>query len=92
MLVIVGLAVLLIAVIVAVIGLGSTGTLSVFGIVVGAVAFLGLGALLVGTRRVVLRAHDARRASARFERETAFINRDGEGRHGYEQRARGRSR
>jgi amino acid transporter len=112
MLVIVGLVVMLIAVIVAVVGLlsnagpehplspfsvlgyhvtGSTGTLFLFGIVVGAVALIGLSALLVGTRRVVLRAHDVRRANARFQRETAFINRDRDGRLEHEPRARGRS-
>ena len=73
--VIVGLAVLLIAVLVAVVGVlgnsgtahpltetfsvfgyhvtGSTGTLFVFGMVVGAIAMLGLSVLLAGARHTV---------------------------------------
>jgi hypothetical protein len=96
-LVIVGLIVLLVAGIVAIVGVmsnagaahpptefsvfgydltGSTGTLFLLGIVIGAVASLGLSLLLVGARRTASRAADARRAIARFQREMAFINRD----------------
>ncbi|BBZ34643.1 hypothetical protein [Mycolicibacterium confluentis] len=98
MIVIIGLAVLLVAVIVGVLGVlsnagpahpltdnfavfgyhvtGSTGTLFLFGIVVGAVAMLGMSTLLAGARRTAARGQDARRELARSQRETAFINRD----------------
>lgn len=39
---------------------GSTGTLFLYGIVVGAVALLGLSLLLTGARRTSHRGHDAR--------------------------------
>jgi len=55
---------------------GSTGTLFLSGIVVGAVAMLGMSALLAGARRAATRGHDARRELARSRRETAFLNRD----------------
>lgn len=55
---------------------GSTGTLFLFGIVVGAVAMLGMSALLAGARRAASRGQDARRELARSQRETAFLNRD----------------
>lgn len=98
MVVIVGLIVLVIAVIVALVGVlsnagpthpltenfsvfgyhvtGSTGTLFLFGIVVGAVAVLGLSVLLAGAQRTAYRGRDARRQLARSEREVAFVNRD----------------
>jgi hypothetical protein len=98
MLIIVGLIVLLVAAIVAIVGVlsnagaahpltedfsvlgyhltGSTGTLFLFGIVVGAVALLALSVLLAGTRRTAGRGRDARHEIARFRREMAFINRD----------------
>ncbi len=98
MLVIVGLIVLVIAVIVALVGVlsnagpthpltetfsvfgyhvtGSTGTLFLFGIVVGAVALLGLSVLLAGAQRTAYRGRDARRQLARSERETELANRD----------------
>ncbi len=98
MLVIVGLIVLLVAVLVAVVGVlgnsggahpltenfsvfgyhvtGSTGTLFLFGIVIGAVAMLGLSVLLAGARRTAGRGRDARRDLARSQRETALVNRD----------------
>ncbi len=98
MIVIIGLAVLLVAVIVGIAGVlsnagaahpltdnfgvfgyhvtGSTGTLFLFGIVVGAVAMLGMSALLAGARRTAARGQDARRELARSQRETAFVNRD----------------
>jgi hypothetical protein len=52
---------------------GSTGTLFLYGIVVGAVALLGV--LLAGARLTASRGRDARRELARSQRETAFINR-----------------
>jgi hypothetical protein len=55
---------------------GSTGRLFLFGIVVGAVALLGLNVLVAGARRTVAHGRDARREVARFQREMAFINRD----------------
>ncbi len=98
MVVIVGLIVLMVAVIVAIVGVlnnagpthsltesftvfgyhvtGSTGTLFLFGIVVGAVALLGLSVLLAGAQRTAHRGRDARRQLARSERETVLANRD----------------
>ncbi len=100
MIVIVGLIVLLIAVLVAVVGVlgnsgtahpltetfsvfgyhvtGSTGTLFVFGMVIGAVAMLGLSVLLAGARRTAGRGKDARRDLARSQSEAAFANHDRE--------------
>ena len=55
---------------------GSTGTLFLSGIVVGAVGLLGLSVLLAGARRSANRGRDARRELARAQRETTFVNRD----------------
>ena len=55
---------------------GSTGTLFLFGIVIGAVAMLGLSVLLAGARRTAGRGRDARRELERSQRETEFLNRD----------------
>ena len=55
---------------------GSTGTLFLFGIVVGAVGMLGLSVLLAGARRTAGRGRDARRELKRSQRETAFLNQD----------------
>jgi hypothetical protein len=55
---------------------GSTGTLFLFGIVVGAVAMLGLSVLLAGARRTAGRGSDARDQLARSQRETAFLNQE----------------
>jgi hypothetical protein len=55
---------------------GSTGTLFLVGIVVGAVAMLGLCVLLAGARRTAGRGRDARHELKRSQRETAFLNRD----------------
>ena len=55
---------------------GSTGTLFLFGIVVGAVAMLGLCVLLGGARRTAGRGRDARHELQRSQRETAFLKRD----------------
>ncbi|WP_051574776.1 hypothetical protein [Mycobacterium sp. URHB0044] len=78
MLVIVGLFVLAIAMVVEVVGVLNDASLSYpwFGSAVGAGALVGLGVLLVGARQAVVRVHDTRREEARFQRETAFINRD----------------
>ncbi len=46
--------------------IGSTGTLFLFGIVVGAVAMLGLSVLLGGARRTARRGRDARHELKRF--------------------------
>ena len=55
---------------------GSTGTLFLFGIVIGSLAMLGLSVLLAGAQRTASRGRDARRELKRSQRETAFINRD----------------
>jgi len=57
---------------------GSTGTLFLFGIVIGAVAMLGLCLLLAGARRTAERAKYAQRELKRSQRETAFLNRERE--------------
>jgi hypothetical protein len=54
---------------------GSTGTLFLSGIVVGAVGLLGLSVLLAGARRSAVRGRDARRDLARSQREPAFVKR-----------------
>jgi hypothetical protein len=54
---------------------GSTGTLFLSGIVVGAVGLLGLSVLLAGARRSAVRGRDARRDRARPQRETGFVKR-----------------
>jgi hypothetical protein len=55
---------------------GSTGTLFLFGIAVGAVAMLGLSVLLAGARRTAGRGRDARHELKRSQRQTAFLNQD----------------
>jgi len=55
---------------------GSTGTLFLCGIVVGAVATLGLSVLLAGARRTAGRGRDTRHQLARSQRETAFLNQE----------------
>src|ERR1700719_1197369 len=55
---------------------GSTGTLFLFGIVIGAVAMLGLSVLLAGARRTAGRGRDARSELQRSQREAEFVNRD----------------
>ena len=50
---------------------GSTGTLFLYGIVVGAVGVLGLSLLLAGARRTSRRGRDARRGLKQSRRETA---------------------
>jgi gas vesicle protein len=62
---------------------GSTGTLFLYGIVVGAVALFGLSLLLAGARRTSLRSRAARRGlkqsrneTAQSRNETAAVSRD----------------
>ncbi len=103
MIVIVGLAVLLFAVVVGFVGVlnnagaahplsenfsvlgyhvtGSTGTLFLFGIVIGALAMLGMSVLLAGAQRTAGRGRDARRELQRSQREAAFVNRDHDSEH-----------
>ncbi len=55
---------------------GSTGTLFLYGIVVGALAMAGLSLLLAGARRTSRRGRDARRGLAQSRRETAAVSQD----------------
>jgi hypothetical protein len=55
---------------------GSTGTLFLFGMMVGAIAMLGLSVLLAGTRHTAARGRDARHKLERSRRETAFLNQE----------------
>jgi hypothetical protein len=55
---------------------GSTGTLFLFGIVVGVAAMLGLSVLLAGARRTASRGRDTRDQLAKSQRETAFLNQE----------------
>ena len=55
---------------------GSTGTLFLYGIVVGAVGLLGLSLLLAGARRTGRRGREARRGLAQSRRETAAVSKD----------------
>jgi hypothetical protein len=55
---------------------GSTGTLLLFGIVIGAVAMLGLSVLLAGARRTAGRGRAARHELENSQRETESLNRD----------------
>ncbi|MEY9941829.1 hypothetical protein [Streptacidiphilus sp. MAP5-3] len=55
---------------------GSTGTLFLFGIIVGAAAMLGLGLLLTGARRTSRRGLVARRDLRHSRRETAAVDKD----------------
>src|ERR1700691_1938949 len=54
---------------------GSTGTLFLSGIVVGAVGLAGLSLLLAGARRTAVRGRDARRDLARSRQESAVVKR-----------------
>ena len=53
---------------------GSTGTLFLYGIVVGAIALFGLGLLLAGARRTSRRGSAARRGLKQSRRETAAVS------------------
>jgi hypothetical protein len=55
---------------------GSTGTLFLYGIVVGAAGLLGLSLLLAGARRTSRRARDARRGLRQSRRETAAVSQE----------------
>ena len=55
---------------------GSTGTLFLYGIVVGAVAMAGLSLLLAAARRTSRRGREARRGLAQSRRETAAVSQD----------------
>ena len=66
---------------------GSTGTLFLFGIVIGAVGMLGLSVLLAGARRTAGRGRDARHEVARVQRQMAYMDRDRDARLEHQQRA-----
>ena len=53
---------------------GSTGTLFLYGIVVGALAMLGLSLLLAGARRTSRRGRASRRDLEQSRRETAAVS------------------
>src|ERR1700726_3723766 len=55
---------------------GSTGTLFLYGIVVGSIGLLGLSLLLAGARRTSRRGRDARRGLTQSRRETAAVSQD----------------
>ena len=55
---------------------GSTGTLFLYGIVVGAIALAGLSLLLAGARRTSRRGRDARRGLRQSRQETAAVSAD----------------
>src|ERR1700689_5376065 len=55
---------------------GSTGTLFLYGIVVGAVAMFGLSVLLSGPRRTSRRGRDARRGLKQSRLQTAAVSQD----------------
>jgi hypothetical protein len=57
---------------------GSTGTLFLYGIVVGALAVFGLSLLLGGARRTSRRGREARRGLTKSRRETAAVSQDRE--------------
>ena len=58
---------------------GSTGTLFLYGIVVGALGLLGLSLLLAGARRTSRRGREARRGLTQSRRETAAVSAAGYG-------------
>jgi len=55
---------------------GSTGTLFLYGIVVGAVALAGLSLLLAGARRTSRRGRAARRGLRQSRQQTAAVSQD----------------
>jgi hypothetical protein len=55
---------------------GSTGTLFLYGIVVGAIALLGLSLVLASARRASRRGRAARRGLEQSRRETAALTKD----------------
>ena len=52
---------------------GSTGTLFLFGSVIGALAMLGMSVLLAGAHRTASRGREARRELERSQREVEFV-------------------
>ena len=55
---------------------GSSGTVFLYGIIVGAAGLLGLGLLLAGARRTSRRGRTARRRLSQSRRETAAASRE----------------
>ena len=55
---------------------GSTGTLFLYGIVVGAIAVIGLSLLLAGARRTSRRGREARHGLKESRRQTAAVSQD----------------
>ena len=55
---------------------GSTGTLFLYGIVLGAIAVLGLSLLLAGARRTSRRGREARHGLKESRRQTAAVRQD----------------
>jgi hypothetical protein len=55
---------------------GSTGTLFLYGLVVGTIGLLGLSLLLAGARRSSVRGRTARRGLAQSRRETAAVSQE----------------
>jgi uncharacterized membrane protein YciS (DUF1049 family) len=55
---------------------GTTGTLFLYGIVVGAVAMFGLALVLTSARRSSRRGREARRGLKRSQRQTAEVSQD----------------
>jgi hypothetical protein len=68
---------------------GSTGTLFLYGIVVGAAGLLGLSLLLAGARRTSRHARDARRGLRQSRRETAAVRQERDDLIGQRDTARG---
>jgi hypothetical protein len=55
---------------------GSTGTVFLYGIVVGAIAVIGLGLLVAATRRMAHRGRNAREELKQARKETAAVSLD----------------
>lgn len=58
---------------------GSTGTLFLYGIVVGAVAIIGIAILLAAARRTARRGRNARKSLRESRDQTATVSRDRDG-------------
>src|SRR5271156_1790839 len=67
---------------------GSTGTLFLNGIVVGALGMLGLSLLLAGARRTSRRGREARHGLTQSRRETATVTQDRDDLRGQRETAR----
>jgi hypothetical protein len=67
---------------------GSTGTLFLTGIVVGALGMLGLSLLLAGARRTSRRGREARHGLTQSRRETATVTQDRDDLRGQRETAR----